>query len=130
MKNEKINKIAAAIAAAIGSEGGVTAEKCAEIARAEVEKIIPTIAGMIQESAGVRRVEVVTADAPALEDGSEIEVYPDDGSWTCVVHDGKVDYCPEESEAVAQQPTEVRQLFDQPESYEDYLLTHTAQQTD
>lgn len=31
------------------------------------------------------------AVAPSLEDGSEIEVFPDAGSWRCIVSDGEVD---------------------------------------
>ena len=42
--------------------------------------------------------EWFNAVAPALEDGSEIEVYPDAGSWNCVVHDGKADRTYDEAE--------------------------------
>ena len=35
--------------------------------------------------------EWFVAVAPALEDWSELEVYPDAGGWRCVVHDGKID---------------------------------------
>ena len=38
------------------------------------------------------------AIAPSLEDGSEIEVFPDVGSWKCVVHDGKIDRTYDEAE--------------------------------
>lgn len=42
--------------------------------------------------------EWFNAVAPALEDGSEIEVYPDVGSWKCVVRDGRVDKTYDEDE--------------------------------
>ena len=47
------------------------------------------------------------AIAPSLEDGSEIEVYPDTGRWKCVVHDGKVDKTYDEAEDEDEEEEEV-----------------------